>query len=64
MKATLTIQMDNAAFGDTPELELGRIFRALADYLFDPVLEGLAGIRLPVQDSNGNTVGSLTIEED
>ena len=63
MKATLTIQMDNAAFGDFPEYELQRIFEKLARVMRDS--GGFPdGFVYPVMDFNGLKVGSLTIEED
>jgi len=62
MKATLTIQMDNAAFGDWPEIELAWILRTLSEITKQRRL--CAGDEIPTRDSNGNTVGSLIIEED
>lgn len=60
MKATMTVQMDNAAFADDP-MELVRILRELADKL-----EKNGGIteRFVVMDVNGNKVGSLDIYPD
>lgn len=54
-KVTITIDCDNAAFGDTPEFEIGRILRELATKF----LNG----RPPqfIRDSNGNTVGACKI---
>ena len=60
MKATLTIQMDNAAFGEYPEQELARILRRLAGDVYSEQNRD----HFPLFDRNGNTVGSLTIEED
>lgn len=59
MKATMTVQMDNAAFADDP-MELVRILRELADKL-----EKNGGIteRFVVMDVNGNKVGSLDITD-
>ena len=59
MNCRITINMDNAAFEDSPASELTRIFRDLADRV--------AGGELPLivlQDANGNTVGQFEIETD
>lgn len=57
MKATITIQMDNAAFADEPATELARILRNLAER----IEEGSTESRL--RDINGNHVGQFTITE-
>jgi len=62
MKATLTIQMDNAAFGDDANSELERILHKLAAQVQERTVD--SNLRIPVMDFNGNKVGSLTIEED
>lgn len=59
MKATLTISMDNAAFGDDPAAELARILRDLADRV-----ERVNPENISVRDANGNKVGELTITDD
>ena len=65
MKATLTIQMDNAAFEDSPGLELAWILRELSgDIKNNRPNSVFVGNVLSIKDSNGNKVGSLTIEED
>lgn len=60
MKFTLTIELDNDAFGDPQEL--ARILRKLAD---SPDLPGLgwaaAGDTMRVADINGNTVGGWKV---
>lgn len=57
MKATISINMDNAAFTeDGGRPELARILRKLAD----DVENGKAPV--PLRDANGNTVGSMEIE--
>ena len=57
MKAQITINMDNAAFDETPASELGRILRRLAADIE-------AGELVPIilRDINGNRVGSFTLE--
>ena len=49
------INTDNAAFGDSPELELSRI---LSELSFDVAENPLEVITL--KDENGNTVGKAT----
>ena len=61
MKATLTIQMDNAAFDPCPGIELARILEQAARWVKE-IYGGAHSLNL--KDHNGNTVGSLTIEED
>lgn len=65
MQVTITINCDNAAFGDTDEsrgYELRDILESLAErlsrYGFDESYNNLK-----IRDSNGNTVGQLTITE-
>lgn len=57
MKATITVQMDNAAFTDDPGAELARILRELAEKTDreGPFVRHL-------RDANGNTVGKMIIE--
>lgn len=55
---TITIDTDNAAFGDTDyeaQREVADILRKLADRLDND------DVRSPLRDSNGNTVGLFTI---
>jgi hypothetical protein len=54
-KFKLEIKMDNAAFGDSPELELSRILELLAEDVADGVCETYS-----IRDVNGNTVGKAT----
>jgi hypothetical protein len=56
MKATIKIDMDNAAF-DAPDAELARILRELADKLETMKLVGVT----PLRDINGNRVGELKV---
>lgn len=58
MKATITIQMGNAAFEDEPHVELSGILCRLSDHL---ELNGLKG--KAILDSNGNKVGDFDITE-
>ena len=66
MKATITIQMDNAAFeneNDTNGAELGRILRELAENLENGgTLSAGEGINL--RDTNGNRVGKLEVSDE
>jgi len=55
MKATITVQMDNAAFSDEPASELARILRDLAKHIEN----GDDHRRL--MDFNGNHVGEFAI---
>lgn len=59
MKFKIEISTDNAAFEDNVAAETGRILRKIAnDIVFFEVDEVY-----PLRDSNGNTVGHLTVEE-
>ena len=55
MKAVIEIEMDNAAFEDSPASELARILRAIAAKVANGETEIVA------RDINGNSVGSLEI---
>ena len=57
MKATIQIQMDNAAFTDAPASELARILRELAERI-----ENDGQDECPLRDFNGNKVGQFKIE--
>ena len=59
MKCAIEISMDNAAFGDEPGIELGRILHDVADEL-SSLREEEIGTR-NVRDVNGNAVGKVTI---
>jgi hypothetical protein len=57
MKYIIDVGMDNAAFSERPEYELGRILEDIAEKLITGgIYEG--GLR----DTNGNTVGSTRLE--
>lgn len=58
---TLTIQTDNAAFGDRPALELSRILREISEYLTR--WETFPGVE-HVRDINGNAVGYWTLDSE
>ena len=58
MKATITIEMDNAAFEGGHATELGRILRALAERIEDD-----GPNYAPCIDSNGNKVGEFNIQD-
>jgi hypothetical protein len=51
-KFKLEIKMDNAAFGDSPELELSRILSELSFDVAEDQRE-----EYNISDENGNTVG-------
>lgn len=60
MKAVIEIEMDNAAFGDTPEeaqYELARVLKRLSGIVADSAVFDQAG----VYDINGNNIGSIRI---
>ena len=63
MKATLQINMDNAAFGERPATELARILRNMAQDVDEHCLQ-YAGDAVFAIDINGNSVGKLEIVED
>ena len=63
MKATLQINMDNAAFGERPATELARILRSMAQDVDGHCLQ-YAGDAAFAIDINGNSVGKLEIIED
>jgi len=50
----LEIKTDNAAFGDSPELELSRILEGLSEEVLS------ASEEILIKDINGNTVGKAT----
>ena len=58
MKATITINMDNAAFDGRPATELSRILRKLAKRIEE---EGPDYV--PMMDENGNKVGEFNISD-
>lgn len=63
MRLTLTIGMDNAAFGDPyREHELARILRWAADKLEGGSLDASLVEGLSLRDCNGNRVGELKVE--
>lgn len=65
MKATLTINMDNAAFNEYENsrgIELARIFHELSRSVDYARLS--KGTKINCFDINGNTVGKLEIVED
>ena len=55
-RITIIIETDNAAFDDSPTGEIARILRVMADRIEE------AGIPPVPKDSNGNVVGSVTVE--
>lgn len=59
MDIKITINMDSAAFGDNPAEELSRILQNMADGIC--VVHG--GMKEPILDSNGNTVGKVKVTD-
>ena len=57
MEANISVKMDNAAFSDDPNYELGRILKEVGEKL----MRGRTQERL--YDYNGNFVGTLEITE-
>lgn len=57
MNLTITLNTDNAAFCDTPEIEAARILHELADRVEATGLQ--SGSKFKLHDFNGNTVGEL-----
>ena len=64
MKATLKIDMDNAAFVENPGYELARILRDLADRVeCADSFENEYDSTMSARDFNGNRVGELKVRE-
>ena len=63
MKATLQIDMGNAAFGERPATELARILRNIAQDVDGHCLQYVGDAVFAI-DINGNSVGKLEIVED
>ncbi len=75
MQLQIVIQMDNAAFDESPTFETARILRKLA---VDIVQEGFLGVDIMregflcvegenetyLYDANGNATGTATLTED
>ena len=67
MAVTIHFETDNAAFQDSPQAEIVRILRALADKIEadtgpDETGEFYAGWK--VRDYNGNAIGEAEIKHD
>jgi hypothetical protein len=63
MKAVLNINMNSAAFSDEWDRELRETFSTLAEKVGGLVIGGdVSGITMPVRDSNGVHIGSMTID--
>lgn len=56
-RITIVIETGNAAFDTAPATELASVLRAMADRI------EVAGIPPVPKDSNGNVVGSVTVEQ-
>jgi hypothetical protein len=62
MTATITINMDNAAFTDNPD-ELRRIFDEIKERLdYWSEFDGIP-VEYPIHDINGNKVGQWSITD-
>lgn len=61
MKATITIDMDNAAFDGRKGRELARILRELASNVRG--IKGLGDGDFKLRDINGNTVGTFVVSK-
>ena len=55
-RITIVIETGNAAFDDGPATEVAAILRRMADRMEE------TGVLPAPRDSNGNTVGSVTIK--
>jgi len=58
MKITIQFETDNAAFEDDASREVDQIMEAVSLAVLMGVNEGA------VRDTNGNTIGKFTVEED
>lgn len=56
-RITIVIETGNAAFDDAPASEISRILRAMADRM-----ESHGMLPAP-RDANGNTCGTVTVQE-
>ena len=61
MDVKITINCDNAVFGDYPEIELARILTDLAGKVQTEPFDYIDG--MPLRDLNGNTVGRVELTE-
>ena len=57
----ITINTDNAAFGDNPGPEVARILRVMATRFERTQVAWTDGDEWPVRDVNGNTVGTVEV---
>lgn len=62
MKITIEIECDNAAFEPHPQTEMSRILKDLAKLIQIKSLSGIDGLKL--RDYNGNTVGTVAVDEE
>lgn len=62
MKAVIEINLDNAAFAETPDLALGNVLLKLAKEVAYEDMETF--FPHPIRDVNGNTVGTIEIVEE
>ena len=60
MKLKIVIDMDNAAFGETPEERNAEVCRILCDYANKVARDYI--FNCAMYDSNGNVVGAATTD--
>jgi hypothetical protein len=58
MNITITLNCDNAAFCDIPEIEIYRILSELADNIDEKGIQAQS-----LRDFNGNIVGKMEVSE-
>ena len=58
MNITITINTENAAFCDTPEVETARILKEVSE-----IFESNGIYEFSIRDYNGNTVGKVKVEK-
>ena len=62
MNVNIQFHTDNAAFEDSFLMEVTRVLARAKGALIDS--ENTTGIRRPLQDSNGNRIGMVSISHD
>ena len=60
MNVKIEFNTDNAAFEDSYLMEVTRVIRSATEALIDS--ENTTTIRRPLKDSNGNRIGTVSIE--
>ena len=62
MNINISFDTDNAAFEDNFLMEVTRVTRSIKEALLDS--ENTTTIRCPLNDVNGNRIGSISISHD